>query len=188
MNAFQGNFTETEFGPSASAATVNPSISFDIDVAATDIDTNPPFITDFGSLLPATVITANNKIWVDLDTNAYNGANVFISSANAGLHSNSKSTTIASATANLAVAATGYGAQGSSATQSSGGPLSISSPYNVSSQNVGILDATLRTIFSSSAAITAGRGSLSLLAKAASTTAASNDYQDTLTLVAAASY
>ncbi len=188
VNAFQGNFTETQYGPTASAATVPPSISFDIDVAPTDSDTSPPYVAAFTNLLPATVVTATEKVWIDLDTNADNGAKVYINSANAGLRTNAQSFTLASATANLAVASTGYGAQGSSATQSSGGPLSIVAPYNVSSQNVGILDTILRQIFSSPAPITAGRGSLLLMAKAASTTPASNDYQDVLTLVAAASF
>jgi hypothetical protein len=187
-NAMQGRFTETEYGPSASAATVAPSITFDIDVASTNTDTNPPFTASFGDLLPATVTTAANRIWIDIDTNGEAGAKVYINSANAGLFSSSKSFTLASATADLAVAATGYGAQGASVAQGSGGPLSITSPYNVAAQNVGILGTALREIFSSSTPITAGRGSLYLIAKASATTPASGDYQDTITVVAAASF
>lgn len=187
-NAFQGKFTETEYGPTATAATVAPSITFDIDVAATDIDTNPPFTVSFGSLLPATVTTASNRVWIDVDTNANSGAKVYISSANAGIRSNGQSFTLASATADLAAVGTGYGGQGASATQSSGGPLSITAPFNVAAQNVGVLGTITREIFSSSNPITAGRASLYLMAKAASTTPASNDYQDTLTIIAAASF
>ena len=188
VNAFQGSFTETEYGPNATASTATLSITFDIDVAATDIETSPPFTISFGNLLPATVTTANDKIWVDLDTNAVSGAKIYINSMNSGLNSASKTFTISSATADLAGVATGFGAQGSSATQSTGGPLAITSPYNVSSQNVGILDNGLRTIFSSPAAITGGRAALSLLAKSANVTPASDDYQDTLTVVATASF
>ena len=188
VNAFQGAFTETEYGPSATAATVPPNISFDIDTAATDSDTSPPYATDFGSLLPATVVTATNRVWIDIDTNANSGARVYVRSTNAGMLSPSRSFTLSSATANLAAALTGYGAQGSSATQSSGGPLSISAPYNVAAQNVGVIDTVVREIFSSSSPITTGRGSFLLMAKAAGTTPASGDYQDTLTLTAAASF
>lgn len=188
VNAFQGNFTETQYGPTATAATVPPSITFDIDVAATDTETSPPFTVAFGNLLPATVTTAVNRIWIDIDTNANSGAKIYVTSLNGGLSSSSKSFTLASASADLTAATTGFGAQGASATQSSGGPLSITSPYNVGSQNVGILDTSTREIFASALPITAGRGSWYLKAKAAGTTPASDDYQDTLTVIAAASF
>lgn len=188
VNAIQGNFTETGYGPAASASTVAPSITFDIDVAATDTETNPPYVTAFGSLLPGTVTAANNKIWVDLDTNANSGGTVYITSANGALKSLSKGTTIASATADLSGATTGYGAQGSSATQSSGGPFTIVSPFNVAAQNVGILSTATRPIFTSGTPLTAGRASLTLMAKAASTTPAASDFQDILTMTAAASF
>lgn len=188
VNAFQGSFTETEYGPSATASTVAPSITFDIDVAATDTETSPPFVANFGDLLPATATTAANKIWVDIDTNAESGVKVYINSTYTGLRSASRSFTIGSASADLAVASTGYGAQGSTVAQASGGPLTIKAPYNVAAQNVGILDTSLREIFFSTAPITGGRGSLFLKAKAESMTPASGDYQDTLTVVVAASF
>ena len=188
VNSFQGKFTETEYGPLASAATLAPSITFDIDVSAIDTETSPPYASSFGSLLPATVTNTPEKVWVDLTTNAESGAKVYIRSVNGGLLSNAVGFTLVSATANLAAVSTGYGAQGSTATQASGGPLSISAPYNVAAQNVGILNATIREIFSASLPITAGRGSLQLKARAATQTPAAGDYQDTLTLTAAAAF
>lgn len=188
VNAFQGKFTQTEYGPTASAATVAPSVTFDIDVAATDSKTSPPYSTSFGSLLPGIVTNTPEKIWVDVITNGESGAKVYISSANSGLRSNARSFTINSATADLTAAATGYGAQGSTATQASGGPLTVSAPYNVAAQNVGRLDSTIREIFSSPTPITAGRGSLQLKAKAAALTPAAGDYQDILTLTIAAAF
>lgn len=188
VNAMQGNFTETQYGPTASAATVAPSITFDIDVSAADTETAPPYATSFGNLLPATVKDANEKIWIDVDTNANSGAMVFVKSTNSGLKSNYTGVTIASATADLSVASTGFGVQGSTATQTSGGPLTISSPYNVASQNVGLLDTALRQVFTAVAPITAGRGSFILKAKSAATTPSGSDYQDVLTIVAAGSY
>lgn len=188
VNAIQGDFTETEYGPAATAATVPPSITFDIDVASTDTETDPPFSVSFGNLLPATVVTAPDKIWIDLDTNADSGAKVYVRSAYAGLHSTARNYTLVSATANLSSATSGYGAQGSSTRQSAGGPLSISSPFNVTGQNIAGLTTSLQEVFSSPSPITAGRGSFSLLAKAAALTPASNDYQDTVTVIAAAAF
>lgn len=188
VNAFQGSFTETEYGPTASAATEAPSITFDIDVASTDTETSAPFTTSFTSLLPATVTTATNTIWTDIDTNAEAGVKIYVSSSNAGITSASQSFTVSSATADLSVASSGYGAQGSTATQSSGGPLSISAPYNVAAQNVGVMSVAFREIFSTTTPVTAGRASFLLLAKVASTTPAASDYQDTLTVIAAASF
>jgi hypothetical protein len=188
VNAMQGGFTETGYGPEATAATVAPSISFDIDVSATNSDTSPPYATSFGNLLPATVTNTPEKIWIDIDTNGESGVKVYVSSLNGGLKSNTTGFTIASATADLASAGIGFGAQGSSVGQTSGGPLSISSPYNVAAQNVGILNSTIREIFSAAAPITAGRGSFQLKAKSSTQTPAGNDYQDTLTLTAAAAF
>lgn len=185
VSAIQGSFTQTEYGPAASAATVAPNITFSI---YTDSEPSPPFVTSFGSLLPATVTTSTDKIWVTLGTNADAGAMVYLSSTNAGLHSAHTGYTIASATANLAGVSSGYGAQGVSATQTSGGPLSISSSYNLSSQNVGAISTSARQIFSTPAPINGGSGAFWLLAKAASTTPASGDYTDTLAIVAAAAF
>ncbi len=185
MNAFQGNFTETEYGPTATAATVAPSITFDIDTAAADIETSSPYSVSFTTLFPGTVVGSTEKIWIDLNTNANSGAGLYISSLNGGLKSAKTNYTIASATADLAGVGSGFGAQGISATQSSGGPMSITSPYNGAGQNVGIINSTLRQIFSTSAPVTAGRVSLQIKTKASNLTPSSNDYGDTLTLTTA---
>lgn len=185
VTAIQGKFTQTEYGPTATAATVTPSITFSI---FTDSNPTPPFVTSFGQLLPATVTSAADKIWANLSTNADSGAMVYLSSVNAGLRSPSKSFTLSSATANLGAVSTGYGAQGFSTTQTSGGPLSIVSPFNVSAQNVGVITTGAQAIFSSTAPITGGSGSFKLMAKASSQTPSSSDYSDTLTVVAAASF
>lgn len=188
VKSFKGSFTETEFGPTAAASTVPLSITFDIDVSAADTETAPPYATSFGSLLPAAVTNTPEKIWIDLATNAESGAIVYVTSANGGLKSTGNGFTITSASADLTAASTGFGAQGSSVAQTSGGPLSIVAPYNVAAQNVGILNSTIRAIFSSSTPITAGRGSFQLKAKAAALTPAATDYQDTLTITTAASF
>lgn len=188
VKAMQGKFTETGYGPEASAATVAPMLSFDIDVAETDTDTEPPFAVTFGNLIANTVTDGPEKVWVDFATNGESGGKVYVSSANAGLSSVSAGSAIPSATADLAVATSGYGAQGSSVSQSSGGPLAFVSPYNGASANVGVIDTSLREIFSSSAPIIGGRGSFLLKAKSSSITPAASDYADLLTVVVSASF
>jgi hypothetical protein len=186
--AKQGNYTETGFGPTASASTVASSLSFDIDVAPTDTTTSPPYTTNLGSLLAGTVITGSDKVWVSFDTNTTSGGTVYVSGQQGGLHSANVSHLITSSTGDLSSLSEGFGLQGSSATQSAGGPLSITTPYDGSSNNVGVADSVLRPIFSSPAQITAGRGSFSLKAKASTSTPASTDYQEILTVIAAAGF
>jgi hypothetical protein len=70
----------------------------------------------------------------------------------------------------MAVLSEGFGAQGNSATQSSGGPLSISALYDTSLDNVGILDTTIREIFETNNPIIGGRGSFIVKAKSSSVT------------------
>lgn len=185
VNAMQGTFTQTEYGPTASATTGTPSISFSI---FTDSQPTAPFTTSFPNLLPATVVNSNDKIWFNLTTNADVGANIYISSLNAGLKSNANGFTITSATADLSSASSGYGAQDQSVTQTSGGPFSMVAPFNGATQNVGVLSTVLKPIFTTSLPVTGGSGSLLLKAKAASTTPESSDYGDKITLTSAANF
>jgi hypothetical protein len=187
--ARRGNFTQSDFGPTAQAATIGPTLSFDIDVAATDIETNPPYQVSIGELTAATVITAANRIWVDIDTNGESGAIIYVYGANNGLLSPSTSYVIGAVSSNLATANEGYGARGSTASQGSGGPMRIISPYNGTGDNVGTLDTLRRAIFdSSSLPVVAGRASFEIKAKASSVALASADYSDTLTVITSASF
>lgn len=187
--AKQGNFTQTEFGPTAAVATINPTLTFDIDVAATDTDTDPPYGVNIGSLTANSVVTASNKIWVDMTTNGEGGGAIYVYGTNTGLTSSAVSYTIASSSANLTGSSEGYGAQSSSTAQSAGGPMQAVAPYNGSSENVGILDTTKRIIFdSSSDPVTTGRVSFLLKAKSQTVTPAANDYGDTLTVIASATF
>jgi hypothetical protein len=189
VKAIQTKYTETEFSVAASATTSSPTLTYDLDIAPTDSESAPPYIVAFGSLGVGSVTTASDKVWVDLDTNAEGGAFVYVYSSGTGLTSTEGSYTITSATADLSSVDEGYGAQVASVTQSSGGPLVAVSPYNSSSQNVGILNTTSRNIFTSSGApITAGRGSVYLKAKASITTPAASDYADTITMIASSTF
>ncbi len=188
VKAWQGKFTETGYGPSASAATVSAALTFDIDVAPTDTETSTPFTASLGNLLPNTVTTSSEKIWVDFDTNAENGGTVFVSGQNSGLKSLALNYTIPALTSNLATVSEGYGGQGVSATEVSGGPFDLEAAYTVTSDNVAIIDSINRGIFSTSSPVSAGRGAFQLKAKASSVTPAANDYQETLTVISSANF
>lgn len=186
--AYRGEFTESGYGPVASVATVNPQLSFDIDVAPTDSSTNPPYEIDFGNLSVGSVVDSPSKVWVSLDTNGESGGTVYMNGKNSGLASTSAGYTIGSVTGDLASLVEGFGAQGSSATQGSGGPFVLVSPYDGTGANVGTTDATIREIFNATAPVVSGRGSFLLKAKTKALTPASPDYTETLTVIASASF
>lgn len=188
VKVMQGAFSETAYGPSATAATVTPSLSFDIDVAPTDSDTEPPFSVAMGQLLANTIVDSANKIWIDFATNGTTGGRVYIVAEHGGLYSPSQSYTIASSTENLSSSTEGFGAQTSSVTQASGGPLTSFSPYDGASEVVGVTDTTIRPIFSTDNPLTGGRGSFVLKAKSSATTPAAADYEEALTIIATASF
>jgi hypothetical protein len=188
VKAMQGKFTETGYGPTASAATVSPQMTFDIDVSASDTETGPPFTTNFGNLIASTVTDSPEKIWVDFTTNGESGGRVYVYGSNAGLASTRAAYTISAVTGNLTSLSEGFGAQGSSATQSAGGPFAIATAYSLSSNNVAITDTTIREIFTTTSPTTDGRGSFLLKAKSSAVTPAASDYTESLTVIASASF
>jgi hypothetical protein len=185
----QGQFTEAPWGPTASAATSPTMLSFDIDTASTDIETAPPYAIDFGELNTSGVNTAADFIWIDLDTNAEGGSSVYVSGLNEGLLSDINGHLINSITANLAAASEGYGAQVVNTYETSGGPLIALTPYNGTSENVGLINNSYSPILSSILEpIVGGRAQIALKAVITPTTPAASDYQETLTLVAAGTF
>lgn len=188
VKARQGDFTEGPFGPVVSASTVSPSISVDIDIAASDLETTAPYSLDFGDLSIGSVNTTSNRIWVDFETNAYGGGAVYVKGQNTGLASTTASYTITSATVDLSAVQIGFGMRAISVTQSSGGPLGMTAPYNGSSDNVGILDTSYRELYSSSSPIVGGRGSAVLKSRVSSIVPSADDYTDILTMIAAANF
>ena len=176
--AKQGSFTNTEYGASASIATVSPSITYSVS----------PNSLSLGNLLPGSVVTSGT-VTFGLTTNGAYGANILDMGQNGGLHSTLTGNTIPATTANLSSSSHGFGLQGLTASESSGGPLTIDSPYNVSGNNVGSESATTYTpIFTTTGPTTSGTATLDILAKSSSTDPASPDYQEILTFVAAASF
>lgn len=189
--ALQGKYTETGWGPaSTGTATSNVSLSFDIDIgSSSNANTNAPYSLSMGELTLGGVTTPSDQIWIDIDTNAQLGAYVYVYDTYGGLKASNIGYTIASSTTDLASATQGYGIRAGSVSQSAGGPLAAVSPYTGTSDNVGIVNTTIREIFStSSSSITAGRGSILIKAKTSNVTPSSRDYTDTITLVAAATF
>ena len=178
VKAMQGKFSETGYGPIASAATVNSILSFSISINS---------IT-FGNLDAGSVVDSPQSILTNFATNGESGGSVYVYGANNGLWSSSKSYKIDSVSGDLAALSKGFGAQGTSVAQSSGGPLTIVSPYNVSSNNVGIIDSSMRKIFSSDSPIFGGNGTFVLKAKSSSLTPSSPDYTETLTVIASGNF
>lgn len=184
--ASRGYATESRLGPSASAATVVPALTFDIDIAATDTETSEPYSVALGNLAPASVTTASNRIWFDIATNGVNGATVWVRAAVPSLVGDGSGATIPSVTGNLTSLSEGWGLQVASLTQTTGS-LSASSPFNGSAENVGILTTTFQPVATAAGQLVGGRGSIFVKAKPLSDQAA-DSYQSQLTLVASASF
>ncbi|MBX4197497.1 hypothetical protein KW801_03000 [Candidatus Saccharibacteria bacterium] len=176
--ATQGQFTESGYGPSASASTVNPSISFTIS----------PTTVSMGNLLPNTVTDATSSISLTFDTNANSGGDIYLSGQNSGLYSATTSNTITAVSGDLSSLSRGFGARVTSTGQTSGGPLSALSPYNGSSNNVGLTDSTIRKMITTSAQVNSGTASVLLKAKVIGSDPAANDYKEILTMLASASF
>ena len=177
--ALQGSATGSAFGPPSSAATQAPSVTFAVQ---TSLTSTPPFNIAFSSLPAGQVTTGGATITTTVTTNAQGGGNLLIADQNSGLTSTQKSFTLASATADLSVAGSGYGAQVTAASQSGGGPIGALSPYNSGGSGVGSLTTVWQPFASWSSPITAGSATLALAAKTSTITPASTDYADVMTI------
>ena len=189
VKSSQGDFTESAWSQTASASTNAPTLTFDLDVSSVDTETSAPYTVSLTDLSPGSVYTAQDKIWIDLDSNAENGVYAYISSENEGLKSSKANYSIPSQSTNLDSVDEGYGLQTSTLAQASGGPLVALSPYNGLNQVVGKVETKFNTILSSSnTRVDSARASAVIKVKVSPYTRGVNDYFDVLTLVAAASF
>jgi hypothetical protein len=188
VTSTQGKYTQSGYSATAQASTSDLILTFDLDVASTDTETGAPYTVSVGSLIPGSVTTASDKVWVDFATNADYGGYIYLTGLNTGLKSTNVNYTITSATSNLASLEEGYGIQSSTTSESSGGPITAVSPYNGTSDNVGVVDTTTREIYSSTSPVTGGRSSFVIKAKSKSTTPSASDFTDTLTVIASATF
>jgi hypothetical protein len=185
--AMQGTFTESGYGPSSTVSTSDLSLTFDIDVSATNSETSSPYLLDFGTLLSNNVNDSPKKVWFDLDTNADFGGSIFVVSQNAGLKSTTTGYTISAVSGNLGSLNEGFGAQATQATAGSG-TFSIVSPFDGTSNTVGAITTQYQSMFTASTPLAAGRSAFLLKAKSTDTTPAAADYADTFTAVAAVAF
>lgn len=185
--AWQGRFSETGWGPVASLATEVPTLSFDIDIAATDVQTTPPYLVNFGDLYPASITDSPVYVWVSLETNAVSGANVFVYGQNGGLYSAGVGYTISSVNGDLTGVGEGYGIQGVGATQTAG-LFTIVSPYDGGGQIVGSVSTTIQRLFTALTPITAGRARFLLKAKSSNDTPSASDFSEIMTVIASSNF
>jgi hypothetical protein len=186
VSAYQGAFTASAFGPtSAAVATQATTVSFTV---ATTTKTTPPFNVSFTSLTAGTVFSADANAQLTLSTNAAFGGGIYIVDKNGGLKSAKAGYTLNSATADLAAASSGYGAQVTSLSQANGGPLSALNPFNGVTNNVGGLTTSLQQIIGLGTAVTNGSAQIKFMAKTAYSTPGANDYSDTQTIIAAMAF
>ncbi len=191
--ASHGKYTQSDFGPIASAATVGEQVSFDIDIGgSTDPgETSPPYAIDFGNLTVGLAKQTPQRPWLDFATNAESGGWIYVYDQNTGLKSTVANYTINSATADLDLSGVteGFGLQDTALSQTSGGPLGQTSPYDQANNKVGVVDTTVREIFNTSNnPIVGGRAAVRVKAKISSATPGAADYVDTITFLATGSF
>lgn len=176
VSASNGLFTQSAYGPSASASTVAPSLVFSVS----------PTSQSIGTLTPGSVVTGPTDISYGLTTNANNGATIYVSGQNNGLFSSLQNDTIpaVSGSVNLASQTHGFGLQSVSASS----PLASVSPFNGSGNTVGGETTTPEPMYTTASPITSGTASADIQAKASTSDPPSADYTEVLTFVAAASF
>ncbi len=184
------------------SATVNQSISFDLDTYATSTtstETATPYSVALGTLTTGAVTGSNessiNGIWFDLNTNAGGGAVVSITSANGALKSTSvPGDTIPSASAAMAAGTANYGVCANRNAATTGtltkvAPFASTCGTTPSSNSVGALTTSAQPIYNTGGApISAGRGEIMVDAAISGVTPAHSDYGDTLTLAAVGTF
>lgn len=184
--AKRGVYQQGPWSATANGATINSTFSFNI---VTTSQGTPPFSVNIGQVNAGAITTSSDKVTVTISTNATNGGLVYLYGANTGLKTSYANYTIGSSTTNLTGATEGYGARGTTVTQTSGGPMELVSPYAGSGNNVGILDTSQRLFADSTQTpVTSGQASFELQAKASSTTPSAPDYTDTITVIGTGSF
>jgi hypothetical protein len=194
------------------SATVDPTMTFDIDTATGDTESGQPYSVNLGSITTGAVATSGgsiNSIWMDIATNATNGATITVinTDTNTDLVSNSvpgDAISSAGTNVNLVAGTEGYGICVVSATATSGLAIgnvdanfdgdgsndgctaSTSDNFVTTPPNSGGAAATL--VSNATAPIVAGRVRVAVKAAISATTEAHNDYTDSLRFIATANF
>lgn len=179
-------------------ATVDQTISFDLDVGYTTGENATPYQVPLGTLSSGSVSVSNGStiktIYADGGTNSSGGMNVSVRNANGanGLVSTAVSADkIPSATATMAAGTANYGLCAATAALTG---FSRSAGYTttcaISSGTNGVvgLTTTAADILTSSAPVASGHAEIVVNAAISTATPAHTDYTDTLTFIATASF
>ena len=192
--ALKGDFTQTDFGPIKSAITAVGSLFFDIDVAGSTgytTENSPPYSISFTGayrlLAGLSAVTAENRIWMDAETNSGGGFAIVMSGQYGGLYSPTTTQTITSATANLDSVLSGFGLQSEYIDYDNSSPffgdITATANYSGSLNSVGIVSTTHNKVYDGNGPIVGGRLALRVIAKPGNSHTPSNDYQETITLI-----
>jgi hypothetical protein len=184
-------------------ATVNQSLTFDLDTSVADGETSSPYSVAFGTVTVTDTRVSGttdsiNMIIAEVDTNATGGAVVTVRNANGanGMVSTSvPADNIGSADGTMADGTENYGLCVISVTQTSGA-LSKASPYNSGTcatnsetNDIQGLTTTGENILNTGAApIAGGHAEISANAAVSGVTVAHSDYTDTLTFIATSTF
>jgi hypothetical protein len=132
VRALSGDFTETQYSPTANLTTVVPSLFLDLDIGTTSgVENSAIYTVNIGTVNPGSAFTASDQIWLDLGTNAANGMNTYVRDLHTGLYNGSF--TIPSESEDLATdpnANGGFGLKTLTSTQAALGPVLLDSTYN----------------------------------------------------------
>ena len=189
-------------------ANVDATLTFDLDVSASQGDSNGPYVVALGTLSAATLTTSNqssiNSIMVDLDTNASGGAVVTVKGLNQGLLSTaanpdktialgSNEETIAAGSEEIGLCvesvASTVGTLLIGTQYDSGGSVTNCTTTNGGTPTVGkIVNNVQQILNTNSAAMAAGRAEILVKASITATTPAANDYTETLTFIATGTF
>jgi hypothetical protein len=184
------------------SAVVDQELTFDIDTSTSSgADTAAPYTVDFGTLTTSGRFSGTGNveyIMFDLDTNGTQGAVITILNANgtSGMVSASEPTeSIANSTGSMSSGVENYGWCVLSVTQTSGATLTRAGGYSSYTCNGALADTTEalssttpETFLTVSGPVAGARGVLSGSAATSVLTEAHDDYSDTLTFVATATF
>lgn len=178
-------------------ASVDQTLSFDLDTGITSGETATPYTVPLGTLSAGSVTHSNgssiNQIFVDGGTNASGGMNVSVKNANGAQGLKSTSTPadyIGSTTGTMAAGTANYGLCVDSATPTGfARSATYTTTCTIASATNGVvgLTTTPTDILTSSTPVT-GHAQVQVNAAITSSTPAHSDYTDTLTFIATASF
>jgi hypothetical protein len=183
-------------------ATIDPTLTFDLDTRFTDGEDAAPYAVDLLSISPSAVSTSDNttinSIWVDLGTNATGGAVVTVLGTNTGLLSAVTGFNIASTSGACVAGTVRYGICVASVADT-GGTLQMDAFYDgdgaadgcdvAADHTVGLVDTAIRNILdTNSLPASGGRAEILVKASISSLVPAASDYEDTLTFIATGTF